>query len=1081
MNRIRVALRLRRLTMLLLAAPCAFVLAGAGRAADVPPGPAAIHFEVIGAGHDVGLPPANFELKVTSAGDGSSQTVERNDLTTSDGSPCPGVGPLCTGDVQVTASSTGTEFRIDTTLGPDDRVPVYSSDCNGAGSPSTGTFGGITLAEQQTKTCRVTFVRPDTTAGDTPDSALLLTKTFEADPGGHPDGHLELFLPTDQVSPSVSWPLHDLRNSGGLGSGLCPLLDPAPVCELAITLGGDIWDPVPPRLGEQITASDWLPIYGGDCNRIGQLLTDTNPDGDLFKCTVDNVHLEAQSGTDPTAIVRIQVGAPGDTSSPSKNAQLAVLDHDGVDVADIGVKAQMRLADGAACQGLGSALCTGDVGVAATAAPESFIVQVGNAPAGYTESFSGDCSAGVSNDKALLTVGKGQLKVCKVTFTPPPAPPTMQITPASGERNSTLTASSVDSCPAGTGSVELTYTQTDPQVGSFVNTVVIAPAADGSWSNAFAPTHTGDVTVDASCLAVTANPDGSTTETRIAYVSALWTFLAEPPVVSVNLTAPNGGTPDGKEGWFVSGAVTGTVSADDTTTGGSDISTIDCGPLSLQTSGVGTPKASGTFSVGADGITDISCTATDSGGNTSAQVTLEVKLDTHAPVIARSTGGDACSQPGTDGWCRGTQKASFSALDTTSGVASPCAAAAGASCLFTQSSSAEGSAVSIPSGAVCDVAGNCNTGIAAGPFPIDSTAPTVTRRTSADSCSVPGGAGWCRGAQTAGFSAGDDNSGVASPCSEASCNFTQSTSTEGAAVTIASGQVCDVAGNCNSGIDAGPFPIDATAPAVSRDASADSCSLPGNAGWCRGAQTAGFSASDALSGVASPCSGGSCHFTQSSSQEGAVVHIGSGPVCDVAGNCNAGIAAGPFPIDPTPPALAPTVSPSPVLLHGSATATPNAADVTSGIASHSCGAVDTGTPGVHTLTCTAADVAGNTATARVSYVVEYRILGFYSPVPNSKWKQGQNVPVKLALADANGVQISDSEAQSLLSSACRVTFAATGAQTFGDCFKYDTVKHQFVYDWKLGPQTGNETIAVRVGYPGTTATTSLSEPIVITG
>jgi hypothetical protein len=1075
MNRFRVVhLRPWRLVLLLLAAPCAFALADAGRAADVPPGPATIHFEVIGAGHEIGLPPANFELKVTSASDGSTQTVERLDLTTSDGSRCPGVGPLCSGDVQVTAASGGTQFRIDTILGPDDRVPVYSGDCNGAGNPTIGTFGGLTLAENQTKTCRVTFVRPDTTAGDTPDSALLVTKTFEPDPNGHPDGHLELFLPTDLASPSVSVLLHDLRNSGGLGSGLCPLLDPAPVCELAITLGGDIWDPLPPRLDEE-TASDWLPIYGGDCNRVGQLITDVNPDGDLFQCSVDNVHLEAQSGTAPTGIVRLQVDAPGDTSSPPQNAQLAVLDHNFVDVADIGVKAQMRLDDGTACQGLGSTLCTGDVGVAATAAPESFIVEVGTAPAGYTENFLGDCTAAASGDRAQVTVGKGQVATCHVTFTPPPAPPTMLIAPASGERNSSLTASSVDPCPAGTGSVELTYTQTNPQGGSFVNTVVITPAADGSWSNAFTPTHAGDVTVDASCLVVT-----NTTETRIAYVPATWTFLAEPPLVSIMLTGPNGGLPGGKKGWFVSGPVTGTVSADDETTGGSTISTIDCGPLSLQTSGLGTPTASATFSIGVDGIADISCTGTDSAGNTSAPVSLEVKLDTHAPVVGRNAAGDACSQPGNAGWCRGTQTAGFSASDTTSGVASPCTAAGGSSCLFTQSTSAEGAAVSIPSGAVCDVAGNCNPGIGAGPFQIDATAPTVTRNASADSCSVPGSAGWCRGVQTAGFSAGDSTSGVASTCSGASCDFTQSTSTEGAAVKIASGQVCDVAGNCNPGIDAGPFQVDSTPPAVTRHASADSCSLPGNAGWCRGTQTAGFSASDALSGVASPCSGGSCDFARSSSQEGTVVRIGSGQVCDVAGNCNPGIDAGPFQVDPTPPKLAPTISPSPVLLLGSATATPNATDATSGIASQGCGAVDTSTPGIHTLTCTATDVAGNTATAQVGYLVEYKIIGFFSPVPNSKWKQGQNVPVKFALAGANGVQISDSEAQSLLSPTCRVMFAATGAQTVSDCVKYDTVKHQFVYDWKLGPRTGNETIAVRVSYPGTTATTSLSEPILIT-
>jgi hypothetical protein len=48
MNRIRVVdLRPWRLAMLVLAASCAFVLADAGRAVDVPPGPATIPVEVM--------------------------------------------------------------------------------------------------------------------------------------------------------------------------------------------------------------------------------------------------------------------------------------------------------------------------------------------------------------------------------------------------------------------------------------------------------------------------------------------------------------------------------------------------------------------------------------------------------------------------------------------------------------------------------------------------------------------------------------------------------------------------------------------------------------------------------------------------------------------------------------------------------------------------------------------------------------------------------------------------------------------------------------------------------------------------
>jgi hypothetical protein len=97
-----------------------------------------------------------------------------------------------------------------------------------------------------------------------------------------------------------------------------------------------------------------------------------------------------------------------------------------------------------------------------------------------------------------------------------------------------------------------------------------------------------------------------------------------------------------------------------------------------------------------------------------------VKIDSVAPVISLDAGSDSCDVAGSNGWCRGTQTAGFTATDATSGLAIPAQAS------FTQSTATQGAAVFIPSGSVCDAAGNCNTGIDAGPFKIDSTAPTAT-------------------------------------------------------------------------------------------------------------------------------------------------------------------------------------------------------------------------------------------------------------------------------------------------------------------------------------------------------------------
>ena len=54
-------------------------------------------------------------------------------------------------------------------------------------------------------------------------------------------------------------------------------------------------------------------------------------------------------------------------------------------------------------------------------------------------------------------------------------------------------------------------------------------------------------------------------------------------------------------------------------------------------------------------------------------------------------------------------------------------------------------------------------------------------------------------------------------------------------------------------------------------------------------------------------------------------------------------------IDTTAPLVTPTVSPNPVVLNGTATATANATDAMSGVASQSCGPVSTGAVGTFTV------------------------------------------------------------------------------------------------------------------------------------
>jgi CotH protein/lamin tail-like protein len=246
---------------------------------------------------------------------------------------------------------------------------------------------------------------------------------------------------------------------------------------------------------------------------------------------------------------------------------------------------------------------------------------------------------------------------------------------------------------------------------------------------------------------------------------------------------------------------------------------------------------------------------------------------------------------------------------------------------------------------------------------------------------------------------------------------------------------------------------------------------PNPAGWYQAAVTIDWQATDDSGSATDPSD-------MVASTEGSNVAYESEPSCDPYENCATGSLA--LSIDSVGPSLAPTISPATILLHATATTTPHATDATSGVSSQSCGSPDTSSAGAHTLTCTATDNAGNSTTVSVAYVVQYKILGFFSPAPNSKWKRGQTAPIKIALGDVNGNRISDSEAQGLLSPTSRVMFVATGAQSASACMKYDTANHQLIYNWKLGQPIGSVTISTQVGYAGTTTKTVLSEPVTIT-
>jgi hypothetical protein len=188
------------------------------------------------------------------------------------------------------------------------------------------------------------------------------------------------------------------------------------------------------------------------------------------------------------------------------------------------------------------------------------------------------------------------------------------------------------------------------------------------------------------------------------------------------------------------------------------------------------------------------------------------------------------------------------------------------------------------------------------------------------------------------------------------------------------------------------------------------------------------SASDS-SGVPNlTCTDGSTTVLDTSTGSGSLVlHDGIHSVACSARDARGNVGAGPgsttmpvaFKVDETPPTLASAVSPNPVLLHGTATVAANASDHSPGsglgASTVACGAVDTSSVGVKTLTCTANDIAGNSMQGQASYSVRYRFLGFSAPPANSTWRAGGPITIKYALGDVNGTVISDSEAKAIAS------------------------------------------------------------------
>jgi hypothetical protein len=273
---------------------------------------------------------------------------------------------------------------------------------------------------------------------------------------------------------------------------------------------------------------------------------------------------------------------------------------------------------------------------------------------------------------------------------------------------------------------------------------------------------------------------------------------------------------------------------------------------------------------------------------------------------------------------------------------------------------------------------------------IDTVAPNI----SASMSPARPASGWWNidsGAPTVSFTCSDDTSGLTAACL-ASHLFG-----EGADQSY-SQTIYDNAGNsASAGVT--DIDVDLTAPTVTVTPDRD----PDHNGWYNHSVTFTIAGTDATSHI------DSCDTAKTySSPDGTDLTV-SGSCTDNAGNTGTG-TSDPFDFDDTNPTLSPSVSPNPVILNGVANASPNASDNLSGIATASCNPVNTSTVGPHSVSCSATDNAGNTASADASYSVQYDFDGFFAPVDNiplvNAAKAGQAIPLKWRLIDANDQPIS---------------------------------------------------------------------------
>lgn len=469
-------------------------------------------------------------------------------------------------------------------------------------------------------------------------------------------------------------------------------------------------------------------------------------------------------------------------------------------------------------------------------------------------------------------------------------------------------------------------------------------------------------------------------------------------------------------------------------------------------------------SANADSRRTDSRTVVDVAGNTTTR-SVSALIDLTDPTISNSVS----TATGSAGWHVTAPTVTFTCNDAPSGVAS-CLAAGETGNTKTL---AEGADQSV-TGTATDKAGRTASSTASD-IDVDLTAPAILD--GGPAAGANGDHGWYTSSITNRFTSSDMTSGLADA---AQASFSRSSATaQGAAVTIDSGTVADVAGNSRSSIDSAAFKIDLGAPSVAYvigSATAGTGNGPNSAGWYKAPVTATFRGTDSVSGFDDAATSTLDLTSSSGTDEGSSVPLDSPGFTDWAGNSTAsGAASHTVKIDMTKPAhvsfTGGSVQNGATYYYGQIPARPTgctATDALSNIASCSVTGSSAATVGSHTLTATATDNAGNAQTATLTYWVKaWNTRGFFSPVDMNGTvntvKGGSTVPLKFEVfagtAPAGELTTTAAIGATLTSTkiSCLTGFLTDEIETLTSNavgLRYDETAGQFVFNWRTPAGTG---------------------------